>query len=147
MSLDTKQCVCLQRSRNSLEPGQKLGTHFTLERSLGMGEVWLASDSRRAFGDSSGLVALKFLPSVLSTSPRELRRVQETFAKVHSLKHEHICMTCDLMELADRGWVLVMEYFDCIGLLEYQDQYVSKHGEFPISEVVRVLRPVARALD
>jgi serine/threonine protein kinase len=133
-----------------LEPDMKLGTHFTLVRSLGeggMGEVWLASDSRRAFGDSSGLVALKFLPSVLSTSPRELRRVQETFAKVHLLKHEHICMTCDLTEMEDRGWVLVMEYFDGIGLLEYRDQYVAKHGAFPVTEVVRLLYPVAKALD
>ncbi len=40
-----------------------------------------------------------------------------------------------------------MKYIDGMNLLEYRDEYIAKHGEFPVSEVERILKPVAAALD
>ncbi len=40
-----------------------------------------------------------------------------------------------------------MKYIDGMNLLEYRDEYIAEHGEFPVSEVERILKPVAAALD
>jgi len=129
---------------HSLERGLDVGS-MRLEERLGrggMGEVWKAFDPTR---DSH--VALKFLPHELQSSRREMRRVLETFQLVHALQHPHICPLYFLQDVPPYGYVLAMKFIDGISLLEYRDRYVDRHGAFPVSEVVRVLRPVAEALD
>ncbi len=106
----------------------------------GMGEVWKAWDGNRD-------VVLKFLPQQLQTSPEEIARVKDTFLRIHGLQHQHICPTYDVSEAPDAGVFLVMKFIDGQTLSSYRHAYTRQHGGFPIAEVVRLLRPVATALD
>jgi serine/threonine protein kinase len=76
-----------------------------------------------------------------------MRRVVQTFRAVQALQHPHICPVYFLDEFPQFGQVLGMKFLDGLTLLDYRDQYVDEHGEFPVEEVVRILRPVAAALD
>ncbi len=129
-----------------LEPGLQIGP-YRLDKRLGkggMGEVWRAIDPTR--GDP-GWVALKFLPLELQGSPREMRRAFQTFEAVQALQHTNICPVYQLIKEGRYGPVLVMKYISGISLLDYRDAYVEQHGQFSVSQVQRVLAPVAAALD
>lgn len=127
-----------------LEPGAELGG-FQLKRRLrrgGMGEVWMAYDST---GERT--VVIKVLPPELQRSPDEMARVKQTFNRVHNLQHQHICPVYLLGQDPRFGYFIVMKYLDGDTLSAYRKGYVQKHGSFPLSEVIRVLMPIARALD
>jgi formylglycine-generating enzyme required for sulfatase activity len=132
-----------------LEPGMQVGP-FKLDKLLGkggMGEVWRAIDPSRGDERHPGYVALKFLPLEIQGSARELRRAKETFRAVNALQHPNICPVYSLQEHGRFGHVLEMKYIRAVGLLEYREQFVQREGKFPLSEVVRVLQPIAAALD
>ncbi|MBL8890268.1 MAG: protein kinase [Planctomycetaceae bacterium] len=137
------------RVANCLEVGMYVGSHL-LDKRLGkggMGEVWRAVDPTRGDESSPGYLALKFLPQEIQDSPRELRRALETFRAVQALQHPNICPVYFLQEFPRFGHVLAMKFIDGMNLLDYRDAYVNKHGSFPLSEVIRILTPVAAALD
>lgn len=127
-----------------LEPGAELGG-FELKRRLrrgGMGEVWLAYDST---GERT--VVIKVLPPELQRSPDEMARVKQTFNRVHNLQHQHVCPVYLLGQDPRFGYFIVMKYLDGDTLSAYRKSFVRKSGAFPLSEVIRVLMPIARALD
>lgn len=124
--------------------------NLTLDKRLGkggMGEVWRAVDPTRGDASNPGYVALKFVPREIQDSEREMRRVVETFRAVQALQHPNICPVYALQEISPFGQVLIMKYVDGMNLMQYRDAYFKKHGEFPLKEVVRVLTPIAAALD
>ncbi|MBL8890269.1 MAG: SEL1-like repeat protein [Planctomycetaceae bacterium] len=137
------------RVQKFLESGMYVGSYL-LDRPLGkggMGEVWRAVDPTRGDESCPGYLALKFLPQEIQDSPRELRRALETFRAVQALQHPNICPVYFLQEFPRFGHVLAMKFIDGMNLLDYRDAYVNKHGSFPLSEVIRILTPVAAALD
>lgn len=127
------------------QAGDILAGMFRLNRPIGrgaMGVVWLADDlsGKRA-------VCVKLLPPEVQHDLTELGRVREMFQKVHTLQHQHLCPVYLLGSDPLCGEFLVMKYIDGQTLSEYRRSYVEQHGEFPLTEVVRVLTPVAEALD
>ena len=87
------------------------------------------------------------VPPDLQRSDEEMARVKETFSRIHNLHHQHICPVHLLGEDKDYGYFLVMDYIDGQTLSAYRASYVARLGAFPPEEVVRVLAPVAEALD
>jgi len=108
----------------------------------GMGEVWLARDT---VADVE--VALKMLPPELRHNEEAQQQVRVSYQRVYKLAHPNICGVKDLVLDPGAGYFLVMDYFDGITLSKYRSLYVVKHGNFPVVEVVRLLMPVAEALD
>ena len=127
------------------QAGDVLTGLFRLNRPIGrgaMGVVWLADDlpGKRA-------VCVKLLPPEVQHDLTELGRVREMFQKVHALQHQHLCPLYLLGSDPLCGEFLVMKYVDGQTLSEYRRSYIAQNGEFPLTEVVRVLTPVAEALD
>lgn len=127
-----------------LESGAELGG-FQLQRRLrrgGMGEVWQAFDPT-----AERLVVIKVLPPELQRSSDEMARVKQTFNRVHDLQHQHICPVYLLGQDPRFGYFIVMKYLAGDTLSAYRKAYVQQNGGFPLSQLVRVLMPVAQALD
>jgi len=127
-----------------LEAGMELGG-FQLRRRLrrgGMGEVWQAFDTT-----GERLVVIKVLPPELQRSPDEMARVKQTFNRVHNLQHQHICPVYLLGQDPRFGYFIVMKYLAGDTLSAYRKSYVQQHGSFPLSQLIRVLSPIAQALD
>ena len=119
--------------------------NFQLQVKLGrggMGEVWKAWDAK-----AERTVVLKFVPPELQHAGEEMARVKATFQRIHALQDRHICPVYLLDEDRRFGWYLVMKYIDGQTLSAYRATYVARHGAFPVEQVVKVLCPVAEALD
>ena len=118
---------------------------FRLESKLGrggMGEVWKAWDPT-----AERFVVVKLVPSDVQNAEEEMARVKETFARVHDLQHQHVCPLYLLGNDPQRGYFVVMKFIDGQTLSAYRRTYVARHGSFPLEQVIRVLGPVADALD
>jgi serine/threonine-protein kinase len=76
-----------------------------------------------------------------------MARVKTTFQRVYALQHQHICPLYLLDEDPRFGWYLVMKFIDGQTLSSYRATYAARHGSFPVEQAVKVLRPVAEALD
>jgi len=125
-------------------PGVMIG-NFQLQSLLGrggMGEVWKAWDTK-----AERPVVLKLVPRELQRAAEEMARVRDTFRRVHALQHQHICPLYLLDEDPRLGWYLVMKFIDGQTLSSYRATYAALHGSFPVEQVVKVLGPVAEALD
>ena len=125
-------------------PGDEL-SGFRLEERLGrggMGEVWKASD---LIGERT--VVLKLLHPELSHHPEQMAAVKQMFHRVHDLQHQHICPLYLLGHDARYGYYIVMKYLKGVTLAAHRKAFVAKHGSFPLSEVARILAPIAAALD
>ncbi|MCL4205629.1 MAG: SUMF1/EgtB/PvdO family nonheme iron enzyme [Pirellulaceae bacterium] len=124
--------------------GVQIG-NFQLQTLLGrggMGEVWKAWDQK-----ADRPVVIKLVPPELQRADEEMARVRDTFRRVHALQHQHICPLYLLDEDLRLGWYLVMKYIDGQTLSSYRATYAARHGGFPVEQAVKVLRPVAEALD
>ena len=130
---------------NETAKTKRLGK-YELVRLLGrggMGEVWLARDT---VADVE--VAIKTLPPELRDNEEAQEQIRTSYQRVYKLGHPNICAVKDLvLHEGGAGLFLVMDYFDGTTLSKYRSQYVAEHGQFPLSEVVRLLAPVAKALD
>jgi len=119
--------------------------NFQLQTLLGrggMGEVWKAWDTK-----AERPVVLKLVPRELQRAAEEMARVRDTFRRVHALQHQHICPLYLLDEDPQFGWYLVMKFIDGQTLSSYRATYAARHGSFPVEQLVKVLLPVAAALD
>ena len=128
----------------TLSAGSTLGG-FRLEAPIGrggMGEVWKAYDVK---GERP--VVLKLVPPELQHAEEEMARVKATFRRIHALQHQHICPVYMLDEDDRFGWFVVMKYIEGQTLSSYRATYEARRGSFPVEQVVRVLTPVADALD
>jgi serine/threonine protein kinase len=92
----------------ALTSGTKLGP-YEIQSSLGaggMGEVYLAHDARLGRD-----VAIKVLPSHLSSNPDLKARFEREARTISSLNHPHICHLYDIGS-QDGTDFLVMEYLE-----------------------------------
>ncbi len=111
----------------------------------GMGEVWRADEVYE--GEILRTVVIKTLAPNVQNIQEELARIQSMFHKIHSLQHQHICPMYAMKNDPKAGTIIVMKYIDGMMLQEYYTQYMRVHNEFPVSEVVKLLMPIAQALD
>ena len=125
--------------------GSVLGGNLRLEEKLGrggMGEAWKASDLM-----AKRNVVVKLMPPEVRYAEVAMRQVRETFQKVHTLQHQHICPVIGLIDDPTDGIYVVMKFINGKTLDVYREDYIAQHGQFPFSETVRILWDVARALD
>ncbi len=125
--------------------GDILAGIFQLVRPIGrgaMGVVWLADDL-----SGERQVCLKLLPAEVQNEKSERARVRAMFQKVHPLNHQHLCPLYLLGNDSAHGEFLVMKFIIGQTLSDYRHDFIAKHGEFPLSEVIRLLTPIAEVLD
>ena len=141
--------------------GALLAGRYRIVKPLGqggMGSVWLAEDSQL----DNKLFAVKMLPSVLVSNKRAYRQLKDEALVAMKLTHPNI-VTLRAFEENDGNPFLVMDYIEGQTL----DDYLAEEGNgergtghcrartpgvpftggLPEEEVIRILRPIAEALD
>jgi eukaryotic-like serine/threonine-protein kinase len=121
-----------------LAAGTKLGP-YEIQAPLGaggMGEVYRARDTRLGRD-----VAIKVLPSHLSSNPDLRQRMEREARSISSLNHPHICTLHDIGS-QDGVDFLVMEHLDGETLADRLHR-----GAMPIVEALQTAIKVADALD
>ena len=104
----------------------------------GMGSVWLAEDTKL----DGFKVAIKMLPSVLVNNKRAYAQVKAEALVSLKLSHPNI-VTVRAFEEEGGNPFLVMDYIDGQTL----DDYLAEKGKLTEEETIRLLKPVAAALD
>ncbi len=136
------------RNLQRLSPGDKLSDSYILRVRLGrggMGEIWKADELSN--GKFLRHVVIKVVAPDIQNAELEMKRIEDMFQKIHSLQHQHICPMYAMKEDPVYGHFIVMKFIDGITLQAYHDNYVTQHGNFPLSELTRLLAPIADALD
>jgi serine/threonine protein kinase len=122
----------------SLSPGTKFGP-YEITGALGaggMGEVYRARDTRL-----NRIVAIKVLPSDLSSNPDLKQRFEREAKAISSLNHPHICTLFDVGHQEGVDF-LVMEYLEGETLADRLQK-----GALPIDRVLKIGIEIADALD
>ena len=121
--------------------GTLLANRYRVVRQLGqggMGSVWLAEDTQL----DNKPFAIKMLPSILVANKRAYRQLKDEALVAMKLTHPNI-VTLRAFEENNGNPFLVMDYIDGQTL----DDYLAEKGTLSEDEVIRVLRPIAAALD
>jgi eukaryotic-like serine/threonine-protein kinase len=121
----------------SLTSGTKLGP-YEIQSPLGaggMGEVYRARDVRL-----DRVVAVKVLPSHLSSSPELKQRMEREARAISALNHPRICHLYDIGS-HDGTDYLVMEFLEGETLAER-----LRKGGLPLPEVLKIAIAIAEAL-
>ena len=118
-----------------------LAGRYRVVRQLGqggMGSVWLAEDTKL----DGFKVAIKMLPSVLVNNKWAYAQVKAEALVSLKLSHPNIA-TVRAFEEESGSPFLVMDYIDGQTL----DDYLAEKGKLTEEETVKLLKPVAAALD
>src|SRR5580704_12918071 len=122
----------------ALTAGTKLGP-YEIQSPLGaggMGEVYRAKDTLL-----DRIVAIKVLPSHLSSDPELKQRMEREAKAISALQHANICTLHDVGS-QDGTDYLVMEFLEGQSLAERLHK-----GPLPLAQMLRVGREIADALD
>ena len=121
--------------------GTLLANRYRIVRQLGaggMGSVWLAEDTQL----DNKQFAIKMLPAILVANKRAYRQLKDEALVAMRLVHPNI-VQIRAFEENNGNPFLVMDYIDGQTL----DDYIAEKGTLTEDEVIRVLRPIAAALD
>jgi len=121
--------------------GAVLANRYRIVRQLGqggMGSVWLAEDTQL----DNKQFAIKMLPSILVSNKRAYRQLKDEALVAMKLTHPNI-VTLRAFEENNGNPFLVMDYIEGQTL----DDYLAENGKLTEEETVRILRPIAAALD
>jgi len=121
----------------ALSSGSRFGPYEIVSAvgTGGMGEVYRARDTRL-----ERTVAIKILPSNLSSDPNLRQRLEREAKTVSKLSHPNICTLHDIGHYDDVDF-LVMEYVEG----ETLEQRLQ-HGPVPIEQAIRYAAQIADAL-
>ena len=144
--------------------GALLANRYRIVRQLGqggMGSVWLVEDTQ--LDDKP--FAVKMLPSILVSNKRAYRQLKDEALVAMRLVHPNI-VQIRAFEENDGNPFLVMDYVDGQTLDDYLGEHTGTTGVSPVAhgstgttgvspvavglseaEVLRILRPIAAALD
>jgi eukaryotic-like serine/threonine-protein kinase len=122
----------------ALLTGARLGPYEILSPlgAGGMGEVYRAKDTRL-----DRTVAIKVLPSHLSSEPELKQRMEREAKAISGLQHANICTLYDIGTQDDSNF-LVMEYLEGQTLAERLGK-----GALPLDQVLKVGTEIAQALE
>src|SRR5687768_16449902 len=128
----------LAASQVRLEAGQTINQYKIISPigAGGMGEVYLASDTRLGRN-----VALKFLPALFTQDKKHLHRFEQEARAVAALSHPNVCTIHEVIESEDGRHCIVMEYVDGVTLRERMVEKPMETGE-----VIDVAIQIASAL-
>ena len=137
MVYDTiNDAVTMNRGENLLLAGR-----YQVVRQLGtggMGSVWLAEDTLL----DNNQFAIKMLPSILVANKRAYRQLKNEALVAMKLVHPNI-MQIRAFEENNGNPFLVMDYIDGQTL----DECLADKGTLSEEETIKILKPVAAALD
>src|SRR5580704_14199261 len=122
----------------ALTAGTKLGP-YEIQSPLGaggMGEVYRAKDTLL-----DRIVAIKVLPSHLSSDPELKQRMEREAKAISALQHANICTLYDIGR-QDGTDFLVMEYLEGQTLAERLTK-----GALPLDQVLKIGTEIAQALE
>jgi serine/threonine protein kinase/Tol biopolymer transport system component len=121
-----------------LASGTKLGPYEILSPlgAGGMGEVYRAKDTRL-----DRTVAIKVLPSHLSSNPELKQRMEREAKAISALQHANICTLHDI-GTQDGTYFLVMEHLEGQTLADR----IAK-GALPVEQVLKIGIEIAQALE
>ena len=131
--------------------GTVLAGRYRVVRQLGqggMGSVWLAEDTQL----DNKPFAIKMLPSILVSNKRAYRQLKDEALVAMRLVHPNI-VQIRAFEENNGNPFLVMDYIDGQTLDDYLAEHTGTTGILPVgtgipeSDVLRILRPIAAALD
>ncbi|MBR4171303.1 MAG: serine/threonine protein kinase [Kiritimatiellae bacterium] len=134
----------LEETRQTIDGGNTgtvLAGRYRIVRQLGqggMGSVWLAEDQQL----DNRRVALKMLPSILIANKRAYAQLKSEALVSLKLVHSNI-VALRAFEENEGNPFLVMDYVQGRTL----DDYLAEKGTLSEEETVRILKPVADALD
>lgn len=114
--------------------------HYKITSPLGaggMGEVYLASDTRLG-----RRVALKFLPAHFTQDKGHLRRFAQEARAVAALSHPNVCTIHEVIETGEGRHCIVMEYVEGVTLRER-----IAEGRMKVGEALNAAIQVASALS
>jgi serine/threonine protein kinase len=137
------------RELRDLQPGQSVGG-FRLVRALGQGGfgvAWLAVDPDKQDAHRAGEVVLKFLHAQYRRHAEVVAEFRRSYRVVQSLTHQWICPLYNLGEDERFGVFQVMAFVPGLTLTQYLQQGGNPGQCLEVSEVVRLLRSAAVALD
>ncbi len=133
----------MERPVGSSEAGvMTLAGRYKVVRRLGeggMGSVWLAEDLKL----DGRRVAIKMLPAVLAGKKTACRQVKQEALMAMKLSHPNIATVRAFEEEEGGNPFLVMDYIEGTGL----DEILAEKGKLSEEETVKLLAPVAAALD
>jgi serine/threonine protein kinase len=121
-----------------LTSGTKLGP-YEIQAPIGaggMGEVYRATDTRL-----DRIVAIKVLPSHLSSDPELKQRLEREAKAISALQHAHICALYDIGTQGGTEF-LVMEYLEGQTLAERLQK-----GALPVDQALKFGTEIAEALE
>ena len=121
--------------------GALLANRYRIVRQLGqggMGSVWLAEDTQL----DNKLFAIKMLPSILVSNKRAYRQLKDEALVAMKLVHPNIVQLRAFEENGGNPF-LVMDYIDG----ETLDDHLAEKGKLTEDETIRILKPIAAALD
>src|SRR5262245_14930310 len=121
-----------------LGPGTRLGPYKIVAPigAGGMGEVYKAKDTRL-----DRTVAVKVLPSHVSSDPTLRERFEREARTIAALNHPHICTLYDVGHEADTDF-LVLEYLEGQTLADRLTK-----GALPLDQALQLAIQIADALD
>ncbi len=122
-----------------LLPGQQIGPYTILSplASGGMGEVYLAQDSRLG-----RKVALKLLPPDFARDQHRVRRFAQEARAASALSHPNVCVIHEVGKTSDGRHFIAMEYIDGITL-----RGRIAHGPLSLSVTLQMAEQIAAALS
>lgn len=126
-------------------PGVMLAGAYRLQRPLGMGqcgETWRAEETQ-----TGNYVVIKPLPQAFQNDRAAMKRFYRDVRRVAALRHPGICSPLGVGLDRMNGVFLVEPFLDARYLDEYYEQYCETFQGFPVSEALRLLRPMGEALD
>jgi serine/threonine protein kinase/Tol biopolymer transport system component len=122
-----------------LLPGQQIGPYKILAplATGGMGEVYLAQDSRLG-----RKVALKLLPPDFARDQHRVRRFAQEARAASALSHPNVCVIHEVGKTSDGRHFIAMEYIDGITLRER-----IAHGPLSLNLTLAMAEQIAAALS
>ena len=123
------------------DEGTLLANRYRIVRQLGqggMGSVWLAEDTQL----DNKPFAIKMLPSILVSNKRAYRQLKDEALVAMKLVHPNIVQLRAFEENGGNPF-LVMDYIDG----ETLDDHLAEKGKLSEDETIRLLKPIAAALD
>ena len=121
--------------------GALLANRYRIVRQLGqggMGSVWLAEDKQL----DNKQFAIKMLPSILVSNKRAYRQLKDEALVAIKLVHPNI-VQIRAFEENNSNPFLVMDYIEG----ETLDDSLAYRGRLSEEETIRILKPIAAALD
>ncbi|MDQ7029891.1 MAG: serine/threonine-protein kinase [Ardenticatenia bacterium] len=122
----------------ALNPLEK---RFNIHRRLGEGGFGVVLEAYDTYLERH--VAIKFLKPDIRAQEEEVQRFLKEARALAALKHPHIVQVYDLQMDSSLGPYMIMEYLSGQTLRDY----LNEHGPLSLQQTVRLLRPIAEALD